>query len=279
MVNKLKIAIFTGTAVLLPVLSFAHEYEGIPAEAQILRTQEVRKTEVREKVQEVRTQAQDTRKDLKEVRTNISEKRDVLKTEVMEKRDSLKTNIMQKREALKVETRNLPKEQVMERREVVRTEIKEQRTDLRDIIKEKREAFKDEAKERINVLKDKVTEERAKKIEAFFGSMIRKFEAAISRLRILADRIDSRLDKFEDEGKDVSSLRTALDNARNTIESAEDALDKAKEEFTTFASTENPKEYFAKVKEVIHNVAVKVRESHKALVDVINLIKGVSITQ
>ena len=275
MVNKLKIAILTGTAILLPVLAFAHEGETeMDGTAQVQRV-----PEILEKAQEIRTQAQDTRKNLREVRTNISEKREILKTEAVEKRDALKTEVMQKREALKVETRNLPKEQLMERRETVRTEIKEKREDVRDVIKEKREAFKDEAKERINVLKDKVTEERAKKIEAFFGSMIRKFEAAISRLRTLADRIDSRLDKFEDEGKDVVTLRAALDNARNTIETAEDALDKAKEEFTTFSSAENPKDYFEKVKNVVRDVSSKVKTSHKALVDVINSIKGVSNSQ
>lgn len=222
----------------MPFVAFAQGHEDIPAEAQML------------KAQEVRQKAQEIKREVKAENKNI-----------------------------RVETRNLPKEEVKEKREAVRTEIKDKREEIRDTIKEKREAFKDEAKERINVLKEKVSEERAKKIEAFFGGMVRKFEAAISRLRTLADRIDSRLDKFEDEGKDVSALRTALDNARNSIESAEDALDKAKEEFTTFASTENPKEYFEKVKTVVHNVSQKVREAHKALVDVINSVKGASTPQ
>ena len=175
-----------------------------------------------------------------------------------------------------MEIKNFKKEEVKEKFEAVRAEIKEKREEVRDTIKEKREAFKEESKERVSILKERVSEERAQKIEAFFGSMVRKFEAAISRLRILADRIDSRLDKLEDKGRDITTLRAALDDARNTIETAEDALDKAKEEFTTFASAENPKEYFEKVKLVVQDVASKVKISHKALVDVINSVKGIS---
>lgn len=211
-----------------------------------------------------------------ELRSDITEKRNMLKTEAMEKRDILNTEAKEKREALKMEAKTFPKEQLMEKREAVRMEIKEKREDLRETIKQKRETFREEAKERVDTLKRKLSEERAKRIEVFFGTMVRKFEAAISRLRTLADRIDSRLDKIEDAGKDVSEFRVLLDNAKITIETAEDSLDKAKEEFNALAKSENPQEYFKKVKEIVSGVAQKIKDAHKALIDVINLIKGTS---
>src|SRR3989344_5423080 len=262
MMNKLKIAILGSAAIILPILSFAHEGETeVIAQVQIEKTQPDLKTAVVEKREAIKNTAN-------EVRANISEKRDMLKTEVMEKRDAIKN------------TANEVRANIAEKRDMLKTEVVEKRDALKTEVMQKREVLKLEIKnlpkERVKVLKEKVSEERAQKIEAFFGSMVRKFEAAISRLRILADRIDSRLDKLEDKGRDITTLRAALDDARNTIETAEDALDKAKEEFTTFASAENPKEYFEKVKLVVQDVASKVKISHKALVDVINSVKGIS---
>ncbi|MEK7559953.1 MAG: hypothetical protein AAB522_01475 [Patescibacteria group bacterium] len=246
------LALFASLALFVPAFSIAHENE--------------------EGVTQLR------KEEIKTLRADISQKRETLKSEAMEKRDALNTDIKQKREALKMESKNLSKEQLMEKREMFREEVKTKREDLRETIKEKREAFKEEAKERIEALKKKLSEERAKRIEAFFGTMVRKFEAAISRLRKLGDRIDSRLDKFEDAGKDVATFKTSLENARTAIEAAEDALDKAKEEFKALSQSENPKEYFKKVKDIVATVAQKVKNAHKALVDVINSIKGLSDT-
>lgn len=280
MKNKFKIAVLSATTMFLPFFSFAYDGESeIGGMAQIPKSQEMRgdTKDIKRETKDARAEAiKVLNEDKAKVRADINEKQDMFKTDTKDRRDALKVDIMQKREALKSEIRNLPKEQVRKMRDAVRIEIKEKRADFLDTVKDKRDAFKDRAKERIDILKEKFSEDRAKKIEAFFGGMVRKFEAAINRFRHLADRIDSRLDKFEDEGKDVSALRISLDNARNSIESAEDALDKAKEEFTTFVLSENPKENFEKVKAVVQNVASAVKNAHKALVDVINSIKGAS---
>lgn len=261
--NKI-LSLTLSLAFMMPYFSFAQD--AVKPNAQ-------KKDVMMEKKEEVKTMRQEA---VKTLRTDVAEKRTMLKNEAMEKRDALNTEVMQKRETLKMEAKTLPKEQLMEKREAVRVEIKEKREDFRETVKEKRETFKEEAKERVEALKQKVSEEKAKRIEAFFGTMVRKFEAAISRLRMLADRIDSRLDKFEDEGKDVSSLRISLDSARAVIEDTENALDMAKEEFNALVQNEAPQEYFSKVKEVIAGVSQKVRDAHKALVDVINSTKGAS---
>lgn len=216
------------------------------------------------------------KEEVKTLRADIAGKREMLKTEIKEKQDAFKTNVQQKREAIKMETKTLSPDALKEKRTMLRDDIKKERTELHEQIKEKREIFKDEAKERIDTLKKKVSEERAKIIEVFFGKMVRKFEAAINRLRTLADRIDGRLDKFEDAGKDVLQLKSSLDKARMVTDEAESALDRAKEEFNALATSNNPQEYFKKVKEIVAGVMQKIKDAHKALVDVINSIKGSS---
>ncbi|OGF64159.1 hypothetical protein A2661_00230 [Candidatus Giovannonibacteria bacterium RIFCSPHIGHO2_01_FULL_45_24] len=143
--------------------------------------------------------------------------------------------------------------------------------------KTKRETFKKEAEQRINALKKRVGEERAKRIEQFFNQMVRKFENAIDRLNGLADRIESRLQKSEEAGHDVSKIKDQLKSARDKISAAETALSDAKAKFKEMTNSQNPKESFRQVKTLVQGVAQKIKEAHRALVGVVNSIKGLRL--
>lgn len=143
--------------------------------------------------------------------------------------------------------------------------------------KNKREDFKKEAQQRIGALKKRVGEERAKRIEQFFAQMARKFENAIDRLEGLADRVESRLTKAEEAGNDVSKIKDRLKSARDKIASAETALNDAKAKFKEMANSQNPKEAFRQVKVLVQGVAQKIKEAHRALVDVVKSVKGLRL--
>ena len=143
--------------------------------------------------------------------------------------------------------------------------------------KNKRETFKAEAQKRIDALKKRVGEERAKRIEQFFNQMARKFENAIDRLNGLADRIESRLQKSEEAGNDVSKIKDQLKSARDKISAAETALNDAKAKFKEMANSQNPKEAFKQVKILVQGVAQKIKDAHRALVSVVNSIKGLRL--
>lgn len=181
----------------------------------------------------------------------------------------LNQDIRQKQEALRQEAK--------EKRDALMQEAKQKRDAVMKAAKTKREAFKDEAKQRVETMKKKLGEERAKRIEQFFNQMVKKFENAIDRLNNLADRIESRLKKTEDAGNDVSKPRDLLKVARDKITAVETALSDAKAKFADMAKSENPKAAFEKVKELVKGVAQKVKEAHKALVDVITSIKGLRL--
>lgn len=196
----------------------------------------------------------------------LEQKRDALKQEVQQKRDVLKKEIQEKKDLFTQETR--------EKREALRKEMEVKKEALKDEIKKKRESFKDEAKKRREELKKKLGEEKAKRIEAFFQKMVEKFENAVDRLDKLADRISSWLDKAEDNGKDVVALREKLAAAKTKITDVEKALDEAKVKYAEAVKEPDFKVAFKKVKEIVKGVSEKVKQAHRALVDVVNSIKG-----
>ncbi len=93
--------------------------------------------------------------------------------------------------------------------------IQERRGELKEDMEAKREAFG-----------TRMEEFRKEKIGMMIGFMKRRFTAAIERLRNIAERIDGRIAKIEDEtGKDLSEASALVDQAHEHIDAAEDLID------------------------------------------------------
>lgn len=208
----------------------------------------------------------------------LKEQREALKQELQQKRDQLKQEVKGKREAVKQEVkekRAALKTEIKGKEEALRQEAKEKREALHKELQDKRKAFEQEAKARKEELKKKLGEKKAERIEQFFKKMVEKFEAAIGRLDKLADRIEARLNKAAERGKDVAVLREKLKTARAKIDEARTALQDARAKYAEAVKDPDFKIAFAKVREVVDGVAKKVKEAHAALVDVINSLKGI----
>jgi len=135
----------------------------------------------------------------------------------------------------------------------------------------------EEKQERMGARMQKLEERRKQMIKKFFEKMVRRFDAAINRLKKLADRIDSRLTKFATErGKDVTLLRTRLVEAKAKITEAEAAINAAKAGLDGALNSETPREAFEAVKKLISDARDKIKEAHQALVKVVTEIKGAS---
>ena len=104
--------------------------------------------------------------------------------------------------------------------------------------------------------------------------MIEKFENSVDRMDDLVEKINGRLDKAEDNGKNVAALREKLNAAKIKITEVENALDEAKAKYAEAVKEPDFKIAFKKVKEIVKVVSEKVRAAHGALVDVVNSIKG-----
>lgn len=211
------------------------------------------------------------------VKQEVQQKRDELKQEVREKRDVLKKEVKEKSEALRGEIKEKNqalREELKKRQEALRMELKDKREALKTELKDKREKFKAEEQARKEELKKKLGEKRGENIERFFNQMVGKFEAAIGRLKDLSDRIASRLNKAEENGRNVVELRAKLAGANDKIAAAERALEDAKAKYAEAVKDKDFKASFRKVREVVAVVHDAVREAHRALVDVVNSIKG-----
>lgn len=198
----------------------------------------------------------------------IREKRDALKQEVEERRSTLKQDLGQKRDVLKQE--------LQQKREAFHEETRVKRDTLHGEIQQKREAFRQEAAARREELKKKLGEKRAENIERFFNKMVEKFAAVIDKLENFADRIGERLDKAAETGRDVASLDEKLESARGKIGEVKTALEDAKVKYAEAVKDPDFRVSFKKVREVVHGVKEKVKEAHRALVEVVSSIKGLT---
>ncbi|MEK7081397.1 MAG: hypothetical protein AAB888_00340 [Patescibacteria group bacterium] len=134
---------------------------------------------------------------------------------------------------------------------------------------EKREAVKERADYRRTAVKEKVDAKRRAQIEQIAERTIKRLVAAVERLEKLSDRLESRLDKLSAGGVDVSKSKELLAEARAKIAEAKAKIDEAKAEIRSAMSVESPKEAFQKVREITGAANKKIKEAHKALVEVI----------
>ncbi len=211
------------------------------------------------------------------VKQEVKEKREQLKDEVKQNREAVKQEFQQKRGALSQELKEKSEAlrgELKKKQEVFKTELKEKREAVKQELKDKREKFREEEKARKEELKKKLGEKRGENIERFFNQMVGKFEAAIKRLKDLSDRIVSRLSKAEENGRNVAELRIKLSAANDKIAAAERALEDAKVKYAEAVKDPDFKVAFKKVREVVNGVKEAIKEAHRALVDVVNSIKG-----
>ena len=229
---------------------------------------------------------------VKKVRDEAEKKRQEVQAEAEKKRLEAKQEIEERRDGRdddgddgddddnrdehkgKIEDRRFATSTATTTRQVFREEIKEKRASTTMALKEKREKFEDEAKKRMEELKKKFGEERAKRIEQYFKQMVEKFDDAIERYKKYADRIADFLEKAEANGKDVAALKAKLATANTILLAAETALEDAKAKYAEAAANPDFKARFAAVRTIVEGVAEKVKTSHRALVDVVNSIKG-----
>lgn len=166
------------------------------------------------------------------------------------------------------------REDINKKAQIMRDELKAKREVMMEQVKMMRQKFQDDTKARREALRNQFGDQRTERIEAFFNKMIGKFQAAIDRLKNLADRISARIDKAAANGKDVTRLRDQLSQAKDKISDAEKALEDAKAKYTEATQEKDFKIAFNKVREVVQGVTEKVKDAHRALVEVVNSIKG-----
>lgn len=150
---------------------------------------------------------------------------------------------------------------------------------FRDQLRLRREAIREQIQERRVTIRARISEVRKERIRHIFNRLIKRFEAAITRLEKLISRIESRLDKIEaaNEDIDTSSIRDELDKAKDSLASAKTAIAEAKASLEDILSSEDPREAFGVVRDLIKEIKTELVEVHRILVHVIGNIRGLRV--
>ena len=118
-------------------------------------------------------------------------------------------------------------------------------------------------------------------IRSFFDKMAKRFEAAIARLNKLIARIESRIAKIEAENEeiDTAQVKVDLETAKEKLSSASAALDDVKASLDEILLSDNPKESFANVKDLIKEIKYALVDVHRSLAHLIGDIRGLRVGQ
>jgi len=169
-----------------------------------------------------------------------------------------------------------------ERREDFREEQSSKSREFRDERKEKRQEFREDlaskSKEFREKAKERFSEARKELIAKWWSRAERRLRGIIDRQRKLADRIEARLKKLEDAGKDTDTQEDALAAARLKISASASALASASAEVHAIVDDNAPADAFRKLHDLHKGVVAKIRESHQALVRVIVSLKELKET-
>lgn len=123
---------------------------------------------------------------------------------------------------------------------------------------------------------EKLSAQRKEIVKRQAGMMFMRIEAAIERLKKLADRIGERIVKLKEKGIDTAKAESLLGSARTEIINAQTALEAAKTAAQGAIESETPKEAFEAVRTDVEEARNAAKKAHKALVDSVVALKGKS---
>lgn len=156
------------------------------------------------------------------------------------------------------------KERLQERGAAIRENVQQKREQVREQVQQKREQ-----------VRERLAEKRKQLIRDHFKRMMKRFDAALERLKKIGERIQSRIDKAKANGKDVASAQTALDRAKASWQEAKSAVDDIKGKLESVLSADDPKAAFKDVQNLIEAARDKIKAAHAAMVDAITALKGI----
>jgi len=117
----------------------------------------------------------------------------------------------------------------------------------------------------------KVEQDKNKKenIQKFWNKMKHRLQILIQGQEKLANRIEKKLDKMKEDGRDVAAPEVKLDNAKVLVKAAGDALVSADIAVADAIKNNEPKVALEKVRTINQGILAKIKAAHSALVDLI----------
>jgi len=138
---------------------------------------------------------------------------------------------------------------------------------------ERMETRHEELRQRWEERKAQLSERRKQNIKNHVERIIQRTEQVIDRLGNMANKIEDRMTRLQEEGAEVTALRLLLEEARSGISRADVALDTAAAELRVAPDADNPVDALGNARILLEGVKTALREAHAALVEIVVEIK------
>lgn len=128
-----------------------------------------------------------------------------------------------------------------------------------------------------------LTADRQARIREFFGKINTKLQAAIDRLKNLAERIGSRLAKYKEQNPevDITEIESELADANALIAETETSFEELKAKLPDWIDqmfeSETPRDVFEEIKTAYKEIRSNLTEAHTMLAHIIGDIKGLRV--
>ncbi len=157
------------------------------------------------------------------VRTKVQEQKDLLKRETEDAKSKTKIEIEDKKIEVESEIKNL-KEDIRKKTQEFKDTVKVKKVELEDQIKTKRQELQVNLKKIKDTAKQQTVEKIDKQIDDLNSQMMAHFSDMLDKMSAVLVKIGDRVNKASQQGYDVSSVRTAIDNANKAIVAARSAI-------------------------------------------------------
>ncbi len=161
-----------------------------------------------------------------------------------------------------------------------RTTIRLQKlNNLRERLETKKQTIRQNLQQKKEQIRERLSEIRKTRIRNFFGRLITRMEKRVERIGKLITRIESRIAKIKEAEPDIdtSSIEKELNDAKAKLEEVGTAIADAKASLEDILSSEDPKEAFSSVKNLIKEIKTSLIKIHRQLVNIIGDIKGLRV--
>lgn len=160
-------------------------------------------------------------------------------------------------------------------REEKKAEIQARLEERKQLIQERKDEIKLRIEQKRATRQAQLTERKRERVRTYFGRLAGRFDAAITRLEILIERIESRVAKLSESGEiDTSDVEEQLADAKELLNEASADLQAAVDSLNEVLDANDPKAAFEVVRETITNIKSKLKDVHSILVHTIGDIKG-----
>lgn len=142
-----------------------------------------------------------------------------------------------------------------------------------DRMEEKKERLHDRLASTTDKFRKKLDGRQKEDVKENLDKIFERFDAAINRLVGLSERIQSRIDKFKEEGSDIGDAQDKLnkandliDNATASLRAVKSALDEAFESDSEISKNG--------IRELITEAKEAIKSAHAGLVEAVRVLKN-----